>query len=125
MLVVGTRDGFTTVNLRNRSKVARYKAKNVVSLDFGWDPDLIYWTDKKKINVLSLHSGVSEEVPFRLDLDSSVRCVAVDLAAKRLYWTDTKQGVIYLGDQRNGRKAKLIKDELDILRTIVLSPTEG
>lgn len=126
MLVFGTRSGIHTVDLRKTSKVTRrIKAKNVVSLDFGSDPNLLYWTDKKQINRFSLHDGVSEDMPFRLDDDSSLEDLAVDWVVHKIYWTDAKRDAIYLGDLRNGRKVKIVDKKLDVPRAIVVSHLEG
>jgi len=120
VLVFGSRDGLRTVDLRNTSKVKRIKAKNVVSLDFGSDPNVIYWSDKERINRFSLHNSVSEDMPFRLEDDNSLEGIAVDWVARKIYWTDAMHDAIYLGDLRNGRKVKLIEENLDFPRAIVL-----
>lgn len=98
---------------------------NVVSLDFGLDPNVIYWTDKKGINRFSLHNGVSEDMPFRLDADSSVEGLVVNWLDHKIFWTDAMHDAVYLGDLRNGRKAKLVDDKLDFPRAIVSSHSEG
>jgi len=126
VLVFGTRAGIYAVDLRNMSKVTRQiKAKNVVSLDFGSDRNLLYWTDKKQINRFSLLNGVNEKMPFRLDDDSSLEDIAVDWVDQKIYWTDAKHGAIYLGDLRNGRKVKIVDQKLDVPRAIVVSNHEG
>ena len=125
MLVFGTQYGLYTADLRNTSKVTRTEAKNVVSVDFSWDPNLIYWSDKKGINRFSLHNGVNEDMPFRLDVDSSLEGIAIDWVAKRIYWTDAMHNAVYVGDLGNGRKVKLIEGNLDFPRAIVLNHSEG
>ncbi|KAJ7388887.1 Netrin receptor unc5c [Desmophyllum pertusum] len=51
ILLVGTQDGLYSIDLLNTStQWRRIEAKNIVSLDFGLDPNLIYWSDKKGIN---------------------------------------------------------------------------
>ena len=100
------------------------KAKKIVSLDFGSDPNQIYWSDKKSINRFSLHNRVSEETPFRYYDVISVEGLVVDWLADKMYWTDDVQDAIYIGDLRNGRKVKLIEENLDFPRAIVLSHSE-
>ena len=125
MLVFGTRNGLCAVDLSNTSYVRRFKAKNVVSLDFGLDPNVIYWTDKNGINRFSLHNGVSEDMPFRLDADSSVEGLVVSWLDHTVFWTDAKHDAVYLGDLRNGRKVKLVDEKMDFPRAIVSSHSEG
>ena len=81
---------------------------------------MIYWSDKERINRFSLHNSVSEDMPFRLEDDSSLQGIAVDWVARKIYWTDAMHGAIYLGDLRNGRKVKLIEENLDFPGDIVL-----
>lgn len=47
--------------------------------------------------------------------------LAVDGPANKLYWTDTLQGAIYVGDLKNDRTVKLMEENLESPRAIVLS----
>ncbi|KAL9950309.1 hypothetical protein ACROYT_G042789 [Oculina patagonica] len=127
MLMVGTQNGLYTTDLVNTSKSRRVGANNIVSLDFGLDPNLVYWSDGKKINLFSIHNGVSKEMPFRHDDVSSVEGLAVDWIGDKLYWIDAMhwRSTIYIGDLRSGRKVKIIEKNLDSPRAIVVSHSAG
>ena len=101
--------------------MTRISKKIVSSLDFPSEPSQIYWSDGKRIYQLSLHNGNNEAVKFRPDDVKSVASLAVDGPANKLYWTDTLQGAIYVGDLKNDRTVKLMKDNLESPRAIVLS----
>lgn len=123
--MVGTQNGLYTTDLLNTSKWRRVEANNIVSLDFGLDPNLIYWSDGKRINRFSMHNGVSKDMPFRHDDVSSVEGLAVDWIGNKLYWIDAMHDGIYLGDLRSGRKVKIIEKNLDSPRAIVVSHYAG
>lgn len=123
--MVGTQNGLYTTDLLNTSKWRRVEANNIVSLDFGLDPNLIYWSDGKRINRFSMHNGVSKDMPFRHDDVSSVEGLAVDWIGNKLYWIDAMHDGIYMGDLRSGRKVKIIEKNLDSPRAIVVSHSAG
>lgn len=126
MLMVGTHDGLYTTDLLNTSKWRRIiEANNIVSLDFGVNPNLIYWSDGETINRFSMHNGVRKDMPFRHDDGSSVEGLAVDWIGDKLYWIDAMHDGIYVGDLRSGRKVKIIVNNLDSPRAIVVSHSEG
>ena len=99
-----------------------------MSLDFSSDENLVYWSNKKEINQLSLQTGISEVIPFHHNDGSSVpfpEGIAVDWISGKLYWTDAKRDAIYLGDLRNGRKVTIIEGKIDSPKAIVVSPSNG
>ena len=120
-LVVGSRDGLHRIDLLNTSWVKHRKLKEIVSLDFGSDPSLIYWSDRNTINLLDLHNGDTKEIRFHHGgVKLLVESLAVDGPANKLYWADSVQGVICVGDLRNRRSVELIKKNLDSPRAIVV-----
>lgn len=125
MLVVWTQNELNTTDLLNMSTWRRIVAKNIVSLDFGLNPNLIYWTDGNRINRFSMHHGVSEDIPFGLDDAISVKDLAVDWIGDKIYWIDAIHARIYIADLQSGRKVKIIDKNLDSPRAIVVSHSEG
>lgn len=120
-LVVGSRDGLHRIDLLNTSWVKHRKLKEIVSLDFGSDPSLIYWSDRNTINLLDLRNGDTKEILFHHDgVKLLVESLAVDGPANKLYWANSVQGAIYVGDLRNRRSVELIKKNLDSPRAIVV-----
>ena len=125
MLLVGTQHGLYTTDLLNTSTRRRILAKNIVSFDFGLDPNLIYWSDGNRINRFSMHDEVSKDMPFGQDDEISVEDLAVDWVGDKIYWTDAMHDGIYIGDLPSGRKVKIIEKNLDSPRAIVVSHSEG
>ena len=125
MLMVGAQHGLYTADLLNTSTWRRIVAKNIVSLDFGLDPNLIYWTDGKRMNRFSMHNGVNEDMPFGHDDVTSVEDLAVDWIGDKLYWIDAMHDGIYIGDLPSGRRVKIIDKNLDSPRAIVVNPSDG
>lgn len=125
MLIVGTSHGLYTTDLLNTSTWRRIVAKNVVSLDFGLDPNLIYWTDGEKMNLFSMHNSVIEDMPFGHDDVTSVESLAVDWIGDKIYWIDAMHDGIYIADLPSGRRVKIIEKNLDSPRAIVVSHSEG
>jgi len=125
MLMVGTQQGLYTTDLLNTSTWRRIEAKNIVSLDFGLTPNLIYWTDGKRINRFSMHNGVSKDMPFGRDDVISVEDLAVDWIGDKIYWIDAMHDGIYIGDPPSGRKVKIVDENLYSPRAIVVSHSEG
>ena len=128
MLIVGTEDEIVTFELQNNSRRRRFRAKNVASLECDYDKRHIYWSNRREINDLSLDTGVSEIFPFHLDQLNSVaspNSLAFDWINHKLYWTDAKDGVIYLGDLRNGRRVRLIEGKRHIPKAIAVSSSDG
>ena len=128
MLIVGTEDAVLKIDLRNTSRITQLQVKNVMSLDFSSDKNLVYWSNKKEIKQLSLQTGISEVIPFHHNDYSSVpfpEGLAVDWISGKLYWTDAKRDAIYVGDLRNGRKMTIIEGKIDSPKAIVVSPSNG
>ena len=128
MLIVGTKDAVLKIDLRNTSRITQLQVKNVMSLDFSSDKNLVYWSNKKEIKQLSLQTGISEVIPFHHNDYSSVlfpEGLAVDWISGKLYWTDAKRDAIYVGDLRNGRKMTIIEGKIDSPKAIVVSPSNG
>ena len=128
MLIVGTEDVLLKIDLRNTSRRTQLQVKNVMSLDFSSDKNLVYWSNKKEIKQLSLQTGISEVIPFHHNDYSSVpfpEGLAVDWISGKLYWTDAKRDAIYVGDLRNGRKVTIIEGKIDSPKAIVVSPSNG
>ena len=128
MLIVGTEDDIVTFELQNNSRGRRFQAKNVASLECDHGKRHIYWSNRREINELNLDTGVSEIFPFHLDQLNSVpspNSLAFDSINHKLYWSDAKDGVIYLGDLRNGRRVRLIEGKLHIPKAIAASPSDG
>ena len=128
MLIVGTEDALLKIDLRNTSRRTQLQVKNVMSLDFSSDKNLVYWSNKKEIKQLSLQTGISEVIPFHHNDYSSVpfpEGLAVDWISGKLYWTDAKRDAIYVGDLRNGRKMTIIEGKIDSPKAIVVSPSNG
>ena len=71
-----------------------------------------------------MHNGIREDIPFRHDEVSSVEGLAVDWINEKLYWTDAKRDVIYVGGLQSGVKVKIIDKDLDSPRAIVVSHSE-
>ena len=128
MLIVGTEDVLVRIDLRNKSRRTQLQVKNVSSLDFSSDENLVYWSNKKEIKQLSLQTGISEVIPFH-DNDVSFvpfpEGIAVDWIRGNLYWTDAKRDAIYLGDLRYRRKVAIIEGKIDSPKAIVVSPSNG
>ena len=128
MLIVGTEDVLLKIDLRNTSRITQLQVKNVMSLDFSSDKNLVYWSNKKEIKQLSLQTGISEVIPFHHNDYSSVpfpEGLAVDWISGKLYWTDAKRDAIYVGDLRNARKMTIIEGKIDSPKAIVVSPSNG
>lgn len=128
MLIVGTKDAVLKIDLRNTSRITQLQVKNVMSLDFSSDKNLVYWSNKKEIKQLSLQTGISEVIPFHHNDYSSVpfpEGLAVDWISGKLYWTDAKRDAIYVGDLRNARKMTIIEGKIDSPKAIVVSPSNG
>ena len=128
MLIVGTEDVLLKIDLRNTSRRTQLQVKNVMSLDFSSDKNLVYWSNKKEIKQLSLQTGISEVIPFHHNDVSYVpfpEGIAVDWISGKLYWTDAKRDAIYVGDLRNGRKVTIIEGKIDSPKAIVVSPSNG
>ena len=128
MLIVGTEDAVLKIDLRNTSRITQLQVKNVMSLDFSSDKNLVYWSNKKEIKQLSLQTGISEVIPFHHNDYSSVpfpEGLAVDWISGKLYWTDAKRDAIYVGDLLNGRKMTIIEGKIDSPKAIVVSPSNG
>ena len=128
MLIVGTEDVLLKIDLRNKSRRTQLQVKNVMSLDFSSDKNLVYWSNKKEIKQLSLQTGISEVIPFHHNDYSSVpfpEGLAVDWISGKLYWTDAKRDAIYVGDLRNARKMTIIEGKIDSPKAIVVSPSNG
>ena len=128
MLIVGTEDVLLKIDLRNTSRRTQLQVKNVMSLDFSSDKNLVYWSNKEEIKQLSLQTGISEVIPFHHNDYSSVpfpEGLAVDWISGKLYWTDAKRDAIYVGDLRNGRKMTIIEGKIDSPKAIVVSPSNG
>ena len=126
MLIVGTEDVLLKIDLRNTSRRTQLQVKNVMSLDFSSDKNLVYWSNKKEIKQLSLQTGISEVIPFHHNDVSYVpfpEGIAVDWISGKLYWTDAKRDAIYVGDLRNGRKVTIIEGKIDSPKAIVVSPS--
>lgn len=123
--MVGTQQGLYTTDLLNTSTWRRIEAKNIVSLDFGLTPNLIYWTDGKRINRFSMHNGVSKDMLFGRDDVISVEDLAVDWIGDKIYWIDAMHDGIYIGDPPSGRKVKIVDENLYSPRAIVVSHSEG
>ena len=68
-----------------------------------------------------LNNGSSDEITFRRDDFKIVDSLAVDSLANKVYWADSAQDAIYVGDLRNRRKVKLIEEDLYFPIAIVLS----
>ena len=128
MLIVGTEDAVLKIDLRNTSRITQLQVKNVMSLDFSSDKNLVYWSNKKEIKQLFLQTGISEVIPFHHNDYSSVpfpEGLAVDWISGKLYWTDAKRDAIYVGDLRNARKMTIIEGKIDSPKAIVVSPSNG
>ena len=128
MLIVGTKDAVLKIDLRNTSRMTQLQVKNVMSLDFSSDKNLVYWSNKKEIKQLSLQTGISEVIPFHHNDYSSVpfpEGLAVDWISGKLYWTDAKRDAIYVGDLRNARKMTIIEGKIDSPKAIVVSRSNG
>ena len=128
MLIVGTEDVLLKIDLRNTSRRTQLQVKNVMSLDFSSDKNLVYWSNKKEIKQLSLQTGISEVIPFHHNDVSYVpfpEGIAVDWISGKLYWSDAKRDAIYVGDLRNGRKVTIIEGKIDSPKAIVVSPSNG
>ena len=128
MLIVGTEDAVLKIDLRNTSRITQLQVKNVMSLDFSSDKNLVYWSNKKEIKQLSLQTGISEVIPFHHNDYSSVpfpEGLAVDWISGKLYWTDAKRDAIYVGDLSNARKMTIIEGKIDSPKAIVVSPSNG
>ena len=128
MLIVGTEDVLLKIDLRNKSRRTQLQVKNVMSLDFSSDENLVYWSNKREIKQLSLQTGISEVIPFHHNDVSYVpfpEGIAVDWTSGKLYWTDAKRDAIYVGDLRNGRKVTIIEGKIDSPKAIVVSPSNG
>ena len=128
MLIVGTEDVLLKIDLRNTSRRTQLQVKNVMSLDFSSDENLVYWSNKKEIKQLSLQTGISEVIPFHHSDVSYVpfpEGLAVDWISGKLYWTDAKRDAIYVGDLRNARKMTIIEGKIDSPKAIVVSPSNG
>ena len=128
MLIVGTEDAVLKIDLRNTSRITQLQVKNVMSLDFSSDKNLVYWSNKKEIKQLSLQTGISEVIPFHHNDYSSVpfpEGLAVDWISGKLYWTDAKRDAIYVADLRNARKMTIIEGKIDSPKAIVVSPSNG
>lgn len=125
MLVVWTQHELYTRDLLNMSIWGRIEAKNIVSLDFGVNPNLIYWTEGNRIKRFSMHHGVSKDMPFGLDDAISVKDLAVDWIGDKIYWINAVHAGIYIGDLQSGRKVKIIDKNLDSPGAIVVSHSEG
>ena len=121
MLASGSQSGLYRIDLRNTSRVTHIKSKEILSLDFGLDLHQIYWSDESSINKLYLNNGSSDEITFRRDDFKIVDSLAVDSLANKVYWADSAQDAIYVGDLRNRRKVKLIEEDLYFPIAIVLS----
>ena len=128
MLIVGTEDVLLKIDLRNKSRRTQLQVKNIMSLDFSSDENLVYWSNKREIKQLSLQTGISEVIPCHHNDVSSVpfpEGIAVDWISSKLYWTDAKRDAIYVGDLRNGRKVTIIEGKIDSPKAIVVSPSTG
>ena len=128
MLIVGTEDVLFKIDLRNTSRRTQLQVKNVMSLDFSSDKNLVYWSNKKEIKQLSLQTGISEVIPFHHNDVSYVpfpEGIAVDWISGKLYWTDAKRDAIYVGDLRNGRRMTIVEGKIDSPKAIVVSPSNG
>ena len=128
MLIVGTEHAVLKIDLRNTSRITQLQVKNVMSLDFSSDKNLVYWSNKKEIKQLSLQTGISEVIPFHHNDYSSVpfpEGLAVDWISGKLFWTDAKRDAIYVGDLRNARKMTIIEGKIDSPKAIVVSPSNG
>lgn len=125
VLMVGTQRELYTTDLLNTSTRRHIVAKNVVSLDFGVDPNLIYWTDGNRMNRFSVHNGVIEDMPFGHDDLASVEDLTVDWVGDKIFWIDAMHDGIFIGDLPSGRRVKIIDKNLDSPRAIVVSPSEG
>lgn len=121
MLASGSQSGLYRIDLRNTSRVTHIKSKEILSLDFGLDLHQIYWSDERSINKLYLNNGSSDEITFRRDDFKIVDSLAVDSLANKVYWADSAQDAIYVGDLRNRRKVKLKREDLYSPIAIVLS----
>ncbi|PFX30203.1 uncharacterized protein LOC111323908 isoform X2 [Stylophora pistillata] len=110
MLLVGSEDAFYLSNTSNRRRI---KAENVVSFDFSWEENWIFWSDKKSIKELSMHDGISRDTPFLYDDVGSVKGLSVDWEAKKLYWIDGQKNAIYVGDPQRKVKVKIIDNVPD------------
>lgn len=110
MLALGSGDGLHEIDLRDKTMVTPIKSKEIVSLDFGRDPFEVYWSDGRSLNLLSLHNGASNKLPFRRGEIMSVECLAVDRLANKLYWADAGQHAIYVGDLKNWKNVRLIEN---------------
>ena len=128
MLIVGTEDVLLKIDLRNTSRRTQLQVKNVMSLDFSSDENLVYWSNKKEIKQLSLQTGISGVIPFHHNDVSSVPFSegrAVDWISGKLYQTDAKRDAIYVGDLRNVRKMTIIEGKIDSVKVIDVSPSNG
>lgn len=99
-----------------------------MSIGFSSDPNLIYWSNKKAMNQLSLQTGVNEVMPFYYNDVNSLpfpEGLAVDWISHKLYWTDATRDAIYVGDLRNGRNVQIIEGNLGSPKAIAVSPRTG
>ena len=120
MLALGSGDGLHEIDLRDKTMVTPIKSKEIVSLDFGRDPFQVYWSDRRSLNLLSLHNGASNKLQFRRGEIMSVESLAVDRLANKLYWADAGKNAIYVADLKNGKNVRLIEN-LNSPKAIVLS----
>ena len=128
VLIVGTKDVLLSIELSDRSKKTQIQVKNVMSIGFSSDTNLIYWSNKKEINQLSLQTGVNEVIPFYYNDVNSLpfpEGLAVDWISQKLYWADATRDAIYVGDLRNGRNVQIIEGNLGSPKAIAVSPTTG
>ena len=130
MLIVGTTDAIVTFELQNNSLTRKrlFTAENVASLECGHDKRHIYWSNRIQINELSLDAGFSVIVPFHPDPLNSVaspNSLAFDWINHKLYWTDAKHSVIYLGDLQYRRRVRVIEGKHHMPKAIAVSSSDG
>lgn len=128
VLIVGTKDVLLSIDLSDTSKKTQIQVKNVMSVGFSSDTNLIYWSNKKEINKLSLQTNLNEVMPFYYCDFNSLQFpegLAVDWISNKLYWTDATRDAIYVGDLRNCRNVQIIEGNLGSPKAIAVSPTTG
>ncbi|KAI0216295.1 Low-density lipoprotein receptor-related protein 2 [Lamellibrachia satsuma] len=121
-------DGLFQVDLSTGSGLKIPLSQQTNPIAIGYDPmdSKIYWTDvQDKVIKRSNLDGSVEEVVKSLHKDSVPDGIAIDIAARLVYYTDTDADIIGVMTLDGSQHFTLITEDMDQPRAIVLHPADG
>ncbi|KAI0216291.1 hypothetical protein LSAT2_031673 [Lamellibrachia satsuma] len=107
-------------------KIPLSQQTNPIAIAYDHMYSKIYWTDvQDKVIKRSNLDGTVEEVVKSLHKDSVPDGIAIDIAARLVYYTDTGADLIAVMTLDGSQHFTLVTEDMDQPRAIVLHPADG